>query len=32
LAGALLNPVSLVVAGLFFATAIAVAQILFYIF
>ncbi len=30
--GALLNPVSLVIAGLFFATAIAVAQLLFYVF
>ena len=30
--GALLNPVSLVIAGLFFATAIGVAQLLFYVF
>ncbi|MCK5811085.1 MAG: YeeE/YedE family protein [Cocleimonas sp.] len=30
--GALLNPVSLAVAGLFFATAIGVAQLLFYVF
>jgi len=30
--GALLNPVSLMIAGIFFATAVAVAQLLFYIF
>lgn len=30
--GALLNPVSLAIAGLFFATAIGVAQLLFYVF